>query len=233
MQRKSLIVLFVLLFCLGLGLMLYPQIRGRLVDRRLQTDAEQFMEEMQAQQMEERAYPELWDAMNAYNENLYLTEQAEFDGPEDYREISFSLKDYGLDDEIFGVISIPKLDVSLPLYLGATRQNMSDGAAQLGQTSIPIGGKNTNAVIAGHRGWYGSPYFLHINQLVKGDIVTVTNLWETLNYMVTEVKLIKPNDVESIFIREGKDMITLLSCHPVGSGGKQRYLVFCERIDPR
>ena len=26
-------------------------------------------------------------------------------------------------------------------------------------------------------------------------------------------------------------MVTLLTCHPYGSGGKYRYLVFCERAD--
>ncbi len=230
MHRKTLKSVFVLIFCIGLGMMLYPNFHGNLVDHRLKADAESFMEELQNTETEERAYTELREAMNAYNEKLYLTSQAEFQDATDYQKILFNLTDYGLPDEIFGVISIPKLDVSLPLYLGATRQNMAAGAAQLGQTSIPIGGKNTNAVIAGHRGWYGSPYFLHINELVRGDIVTVTNLWETLIYEVTEIKLIAPNDVESILIQEGRDLITLLSCHPVGSGGRQRYLVFCERI---
>ena len=63
-----------------------------------------------------------------------------------------------------------------------------------------------------------------------GDEVTITNLWGTLTYKVTGIQIISPNDVNAILIRPGKDMITLLTCHPPNSGGKYRYLVFCERV---
>ena len=150
--------------------------------------------------------------------------------PWSYQQPSFSLGDYGLDSEVFGVISIPKLDLELPLYLGATYQHMADGAAHLSQTSIPIGGVNTNSVIAGHRGWYGASYFRYITELEPGDEVIVTNLWETLTYQVVDKRIIDPNDVEAIHIQENRDLLTLLTCHPPASGGKQRYLVFCERV---
>ena len=39
----------------------------------------------------------------------------------------------------------------------------------------------------------------------------------------------KPIEVEEIHIQEGKDLLTLLTCHPYASGGKFRYLVFCQR----
>ena len=70
-----------------------------------------------------------------------------------------------MQDETFGIIYIPKLEVTLPIYLGANDENMANGAAVLGQTSVPIGGVNTNAVIAGHRGWNGYPYFLNLDEL--------------------------------------------------------------------
>lgn len=117
----------------------------------------------------------------------------------------------------------------MPIFLGASYQNMADGAAVLSQTSIPIGGINTNAVIAGHRGWGGASYFRYITELEAGDEVIITNLWDTLTYIVSEVRIIDPSSVEDILIQEGKDMITLLTCHPYASGGKQRYLIYCER----
>lgn len=92
------------------------------------------------------------------------------------------MSDYGLESETFGVISIPKLELEMPLFLGASKANMAKGAAIMGETSLPIGGSNTNCVIAGHRGWNGAAYFLYLNQLEKGDTVTVTNLWESLTY---------------------------------------------------
>jgi sortase A len=108
---------------------------------------------------------------------------------------------------------------------------MADGAAHLSQTSLPIGGNNTNCVIAGHRGWGGASYFRYITDLQPGDEVIITNLWGEMSYTVTDTQIIAPNDVEQILIQENRDMITLLTCHPYASGGEQRYLVYCERCD--
>lgn len=101
----------------------------------------------------------------------------------------------------------------------------------MSQTSLPIGGENTNCVIAGHRGWNGFPYFRYITDLKQGDRVTIQNPWETLKYEVVETKIIAPNDIEEIHIQEGRELLTLLTCHPYASGGKQRYLVICERVN--
>ena len=118
----------------------------------------------------------------------------------------------------------------LSLFLGATDSHMEEGAAHLSQTSLPIGGPNTNCVIAGHRGYSGASYFRYIEKLQVGDYVTITNLWETLTYRVVEIKIINPYEVEQILIQPGRELLTLLTCHPYASGGRQRYLVFCERV---
>lgn len=98
-----------------------------------------------------------------------------------------------------------------------------------GNTSAPIGGANTNCVIAGHRGWRGADYFRHIDKLAVGDTVKLTNLWETLTYTVADIQIIQPHEVEKIKIQPNRDLLTLLTCHPYASGGKQRYVVYCER----
>lgn len=106
---------------------------------------------------------------------------------------------------------------------------MSLGAAVLSETSMPIGGENTNCVISGHRGYSGAPYFRDIENLKIGSKVYITNPWDTLMYKVVKIDVINPDDVSSILIQEGKDMITLLTCHPYMSHGKYRYVVYCER----
>ena len=85
-------------------------------------------------------------------------------------------------------------------------------------------------MIAGHRGWNGAYYFRYVPDLRKGDVVTLQNLWETLSYQVVETKIIAPSDVDAIRIQEGRELLTLLTCHPYASGGKQRFLVICERV---
>ena len=221
---------------------LYPLIHSFHVDRSFEQTAEEFLSRVEitpatdptaesTEPTEPKAYPELWDAMTAYNTAIYAEVQSGLSDPSAYETPSFDLTDYGLKDEIFGVISIPALELEMPLYLGATHQHMADGAAHLSQTSIPIGGNNTNAVIAGHRGWRGASYFRYITELQPGDEVIITNLWGTLTYRVAKTQIIWPYEVDQILIQENRDLITLLTCHPYASGGKQRYLVICERAE--
>jgi sortase A len=250
--KTILIMLYVLLFLSGLALLLYPKLNAIWIDYMLQRNADAFLSFVQTdayiqeedttqviipdpgiQEPEETLpaqYPDLWMQMKVYNESIFRSGQEGLSGEESYAEPSFILADFGLESEVFAVLSIPKLELKMPIYLGATWQHMADGAAQMTETSLPIGGKNTNCVIAGHRGWNGAAYFLHIPNLEIGDTVIITNLWETLTYEVVETKIIQPYDVESIHIQPNRDLITLLTCHPPATGGRQRYLVYCERI---
>lgn len=164
-----------------------------------------------------------------YNRTIYAERQKGLSDPWAYENTSFDLTAYGLETDVFGVLAIPALELEMPLYLGASYDHMAAGAAHLSQTSLPIGGDNTNCVIAGHRGWSGAPYFLHLDRLAEGDTVILTNLWETLEYTVSEIKIIEPNAVDEILIRDGRELLTLMTCHPPNSGGRFRYLVICER----
>ena len=122
------------------------------------------------------------------------------------------------------------MELTMPVYLGASDTHLAAGAAVPGNTSAPIGGDNTNCVIAGHRGWKGADYFRHIDKLTVGDEVVITTLWETLTYTVADIQIIQPHEIERIKIQQGRDLLTLLTCHPYASGGKQRYVVYCERV---
>ena len=241
-MKILIIILMICVFIAGLIFALYPCIQGTVVDIQLEHQAQEFMDRLEVPPAEDPTvpsepvikpepilYPELLQAMQEYNRRIWDEKQEGLCDPWAYQQPSFTLGDYGLDDEVFGVISIPSLKVELPLYLGATYQHMADGAAHLSQTSLPIGGENTNCVIAGHRGWVGAAYFRYITELKPGDEVIITNLWGEMVYTVTETRVISPNEVDQILIQEGRDMITLLTCHPYASGGKQRYLVYCER----
>jgi len=90
--------------------------------------------------------------------------------------------------------------------------------------------KGAIQVIVGHRGWRGADYFRHIDKLAVGDEVRITNLWETLTYTVADIQIIQPHEVDKIKIQQGRDLLTLLTCHPYASGGRQRYVVYCEKL---
>ena len=245
--RKIVILFMLLIFAAGLGIMLYPSLQGAITDHRIIQEAHEFLEMLETIPTKPEAeatepteptepiatepvlYPELLNAMQSYNQQIWEEKQAGLCDPWSYEQPSFTLGDYGLEDEVFGVITIPRLQLEMPIYLGATYKHMADGAAHLSQTSLPIGGENTNCVIAGHRGWGGASYFRYITELEAGDEVIITNLWGELRYTVTETKIIDPNDVEEILIQQDRELLTLLTCHPYASGGKYRYVVYCER----
>lgn len=241
--RGLLITVMLLVFLAGLASILYPYIWGAAVDSSIASIAKDFLEreepELPATTViidsvkpeKVKPYPELWEDMVRYNQNIAAQGQSGLSCAYDYQKASFQLADYGLPDEIFGVLSIPAIDLEMPIYLGATEQHMADGAAHLSQTSLPIGGMDTNCVIAGHRGYSGASYFRYLDKLHVGDTVYVTNLWETLTYRVSEIRIIDPSDVDEILIQPGRELLTLLTCHPYASGGRQRYVVYCERSE--
>ena len=241
--RGLLITVMLLVFLAGLASILYPYIWGAAVDSSIASTAKDFLEreepELPATTViidsikpeKVKPYPELWEDMVRYNQNIAAQGQSGLSCAYDYQKASFQLADYGLPDEIFGVLSIPAIDLEMPIYLGATEKHMADGAAHLSQTSLPIGGMDTNCVIAGHRGYSGASYFRYLDRLHVGDRVSITNLWEALNYRVCEIRIIDPSDVEEILIQPGRELLTLLTCHPYASGGRQRYVVYCERSE--
>ena len=171
----------------------------------------------------------LYQYMLSRNKELFETGQKSFNSSSSYMYPEIDLKDYGISSKSIGTLEIGKLDLRLSIFLGANDDNMMAGCGHLTNTSYPIGGTNTNCVIAVHRGLGGSDFLRYVEKLEAGDIVRIENFWYTLEYKVTQVRIIAPDDVKPILIQDGKDMLTLYTCHPYGVNS-QRYLVYCERI---
>lgn len=179
-------------------------------------------------QVSQSGLDELYRELQAYNEQIYLEGQSDLQDPFDYESPSFDLTQYGFSQNIIGTLWVPRMDIELSIYLGANSETMAKGAGLLGQTSMPLGGENTNVVLAAHRGWKGIPMFRNIQSLQLGDKIQITTPWETLVYRVCELKIILPGDSDEILIQDGRDLVTLLTCHPY-TKNYQRYLVVAER----
>ena len=228
-MRKTPFVLAALLAVAGTCVMLWPVVTGY----RLQANTDEAVQSFLEGRKPEQQCPELLAALQEYNQRIYNEKQSGLADLEACEEPAADLTAYGIEDEIIGGLEIPAMDLTMPVYLGASDAHLAAGAAVLGNTSAPIGGDNTNCVIAGHRGWRGADYFRHIDRLQVGDTVTLTNLWETLTYTVADIQIIQPHEVEKIKIQQGRDLLTLLTCHPYASGGRQRFVVYCERTEVR
>ena len=228
-MRKTSLVLATLLAVAGICVMLWPVVTGY----RLQANTDEAVQNFLEERKPEQQYPELLAALREYNQRIYAEKQCNLVDLKACEEPAADLTAYGIEDEIIGVLEIPAMELTMPVYLGASDAHLAAGAAVLGNTSAPIGGNSTNCVIAGHRGWKGADYFRHIDRLAVGDTVTLTNLWETLTYTVADIQIIQPHEVEKIKIKPNRALLTLITCHPYASGGRQRYVVCCERTEVR
>ena len=231
MKQKFKIVFVALMFILGLVLFLYPLVNeyeNKVEIEETKKNFEKTVEKLHEEPEEENPLNTLYSDMKAYNEKIYRDKQSDLKDPLSYQQSSFDLTKYGVEDNIIGYITVPHMEIELPIYLGANTDNMAKGAVHMSQTSLPIGGENTNCVIAAHRGYKGIPMFCDIEIMEIGDEVIIKNLWETLRYRVSNIKVINPSDSQEVLIQPGKDMVTLLTCHPYTKNYK-RYVVYCER----
>lgn len=222
MKQKIINIIGILFLVAGIGSLLYPEIMSYLK----QKQSDQTVKELTQESSQTKQSDPLYQKAVRYNRKIFQEKQTGLKDVFSYRSAPIILKN---EKNTFGYIKIPKMKQKLPLYLGATMENMKKGAAIMGQTSLPLGQKDSNCVIASHRGYQGIPYFRDIEQLKTGDRVIIKNPWETLTYEVTKIKVIDPYDTDKILIQKGKDMITLLTCHPYRGHGKYRYVVYCMR----
>ena len=117
---------------------------------------------------------------------------------------------------VMGTIRIPKISVNLPIYHGTSQSALASGAGHLYGSSLPVGGKNTHAVITGHRGLVRSPMFTRLDEMRVGDYFYLDVMGHTLGYQVDRISVIEPNDTSKLKIVPGEDRVTLMTCTPYG-----------------
>ena len=213
-------IITVLLFIIGILLILYPFISDYITDKnktKLIKDYQNEVEAMTESQKEERM-------KNAENYNNELTEDIHVD-------VSLEDNTNTLDiGTILGYISIPKIEVELPIYHGTSDRILRNGVGHLEGSSLPIGGKNTHCVLAGHTGLARGKIFDNIDKLELGDVFYIKVLDKILEYKVDNIVKVDPNDTEAIKLEQEKDYVTLVTCTPrlINS---HRLLVRGERVD--
>ena len=162
-----------------------------------------------------------------HNRHLYESGQRNIPDPFDYSQESICLSHFGFesDEGMIGFITIPSIELELPIFMGASRKNLHRGLAHITNTSLPVGGENTNAVIAGHMGLRRTSLLDNIGDVNVGDIIQVTNFYETITYIIA---YIFQGSHESAFtIHSGQDLLTLVGYQ---QGSPERYMVVARRF---
>ena len=206
----TLILLFILLA--GAGLIAYPTFADWWNSFHQSRAVASYAEEVSNMNAEE--YEKIIRIAEAYNKKLAdsgilwtLNEEQE----KEYEE-QLNIGSSG----IMGYISIPKIDVMLPIYHGIDEAVLQVAIGHIPGSSLPVGGTSSHCVISGHRGLPSARLFTDIDKLVVGDLFTITVLNQTLTYEVDQIRTVEPTDLSDLQIENGKDYLTLVTCTPYG-----------------
>lgn len=131
---------------------------------------------------------------------------------------------------IMGYIEIPKIDCSLPIYHGTDEGVLQIAIGHIAGSSLPVGGESTHCIVSGHRGLPSAKLFTNLDEMEIGDTFLMRVLDETFTYEVDQILIVEPHEIEALFIEEGKDLCTLVTCTPYGVN-THRLLVRGHRIE--
>jgi len=118
------------------------------------------------------------------------------------------------------ILSLPRLKIRVPVFEGTDELVLNRGAGWIGGTSRP--GTEGNIGIAGHR----DGFFRALKDAKAGDRIEVATVSGTNIYVIDEIVIVTPHDVEVLAPRP-KPSVTLVTCYPfyfVGSA-PQRFIV--------
>lgn len=228
MRKKSGIIstiILVIILLVGLSVMLYPTISDWW-NSKVQSYAVAHYNET-VQQLDPDRYNEIWEAAHSYNSRLnqLASPFTEYDKLTDYNDV-LNIGGSG----IIGYISIPVISVELPIYHGTSAEVLNVAAGHLEGSSLPIGGTNTHAVISAHRGLPSARLFTDLDDIVIGDVFTVTVLDEILTYEVEDILTIEPTETYELAVIPDGDYVTLMTCTPYGINS-HRLLIRSHRIE--
>ena len=223
-------VLFTICFLIFIAIMDYPYV-ARIINENIQGEVVVNYQE-NVEKIEETTRKQmLKDAIN-YNKELAtglsaigeVSFQNEAIVDETYQNV-LAVKDYG----VMGLIRIPSIDVTLSIFHGTTKSSLDKGSGHLEGSSLPVGGKSTHTCLTAHRGLADKKMFTNIDLLRAGDVFYIDVLKRTLAYEVYDIEVVRPNEVDSIAIKEGEDLATLITCTPYGINS-HRLFVHGKRI---
>lgn len=217
MKRKLTIVFISLIFLLGLGIMLYPLISNAYIEYKQKsviTNYEETVKEMPKDTINEEL-----ERASEYNKLLIgtaiVTDPFDPEAQKKLEESSDYFNILNLDEKgLMGYVVIPKIDVNLPIYHGTSEEVLQKGVGHLQNTSLPVGGESTHAVLSGHTGLSSAKLFTDLDKLEEGNIFYIKTLGETFAYEVEQIKIVEPHETSDLLIESDKDYVTLVTCTP-------------------
>ena len=177
-------------------------------------------------EMSNEEYEAVWDAALDYNRRLANNPNPFAMSDEDMDDYEKQLNVDGTGN--MGFISIPKINVDLPVYHGTSDAVLQTSIGHIDGTSLPAGSVHPNpdafdeveyashSVLSGHRGLPSAKLFSELDAMEIGDVFYLTIMDQTLTYQVDDITVIVPEDSSKLVLFPGKDYCTLMTCTPYG-----------------
>ncbi|QUA54154.1 class C sortase [Aristaeella lactis] len=216
--------ILVLILLAGIAIAAYPAFsdywNSMHQTRAIQSYAERVAE------MDNEEYTAVWEAALDYNRRLAENPNPWAMEDEDIEDYERQLNVDGTGN--MGFISIPKIDVNLPLYHGTSDAVLQTSIGHIDGTSLPAGSVHpdpddfskveyaSHSVLSGHRGLPSAKLFSDLDAMEVGDVFYLTILDQTLTYQVDKISVILPEDSSELSLFPGKDYCTLMTCTPYG-----------------
>ena len=219
-----------LIFILGLCILLYPTLSDLWNQFRQNQLIDSYQESVQ--QLSSEDYSKAKAAARKYNESLELSFADAFSStkPEASADDEYWQLLNVAGDGVMGYVEIPKISVRLAIYHGLSDEVLQTGLGHVLGTSLPIGGKGTHCVVAGHRGLPSALLLTDLDQMGLGDTFAVYVLDEKKIYEVDQITVVDPDDISSLEVDEDEDYFTFVTCTPYGVN-TQRLLVRGHAVD--
>ena len=225
MKKKLINLVLVLLLLVGVGLLLYPTFSDYWNSFHQSRAIASYAESVT--NIDTAFYEELWTAAGAYNETLVGKSNPWYLNAEEKQTYSGLLDVSG--SGIMGYINIPAINCSLPIYHGTDEAVLQIAVGHIEGSSLPIGGPSTHSVLSGHRGLPSAKLFTDLDKVNEGDLFMIQVLNETMTYEVDQIHTVLPNELDDLYIQEGRDFCTLVTCTPYGVNS-HRLLVRGHRV---
>lgn len=134
------------------------------------------------------------------------------------------------DGDAIARLRIPRLHLDDIVVNGTSVADLRRGPGRHLESYMP--GEGRLVYIAGHRTTYAAP-FSHIDDLRRGDAITLRLPYATVVYRVTGHRIVEAGDL-SVLESGSHEMLVLQACHP-RFFASHRYLVYARpaRITPR
>ena len=217
-------VIVIVCFLIGLSLLLYPSVSNWWNSIHASSVIIDYAAAQKNLSDEECAA--LFDAAEAYNRSI-----SEIDFPlMYYDQVEGYEQTLNLDGSgVMGYLTIPKIDVKLPVLHGTSEGVLQKAVGHLEGTSLPTGGMGNHCVLSAHCGLPSARLFTDLDQMKTGDQFTLTVLNRELIYEIDQILTVEPQEVEALYPVEGEDYCTLVTCTPYGVNS-HRLLVRGRRI---